>query len=214
MIGMSTILTQLLPNGHRGRFIGGYEKHLQGNQYSHTRMRQQIDLMNDVTKFLAYGIPPLGATFSKSANDCENNPPQTNSNPIPPSEFLGEYRHSLTADANTTSECEVCIDRNSSAKVSIFLDRHTAQMDLLDPQGNPIIPSIPQITEFGGGKIIEFVLTNPDVGTYHFQLRSVDNTSNAIINLQYDNEGSYLKHPIVPSFFPIQENFAKRKLFW
>jgi len=177
-----------MDNGHRGRFIGGWEMHLRGDETKHTRIREHQPTIKSVTRFLATGVPPEGSTLSGTAYDCVDDPspgpvPMATESPEP-----GLNVVTLEAGAHATVDVLTHVDANSTVDVTAIVEGSGAGLDVLDPGGQSVVPATPEIVDFGDARSITFSLSAPVAGVYTLRLTADAEAATALVQFGFDNQ--------------------------
>jgi pimeloyl-ACP methyl ester carboxylesterase len=182
------------PNGHVGRFVGGLEW---GRDLGHSEIKSDPETIYHVTRFLAHGCPPAGSSLSGDSgcgldNDWVRYPQQ----------ILGEYVAKFTAETQQLAEAPVYIDGNPSVVVAVMIEGVGAGFDLLDPDGESLVPGDAEVIDLEGGVFITFSVDNPPVGLCMLHLAAGDEAATAYVTVTFDNERSLSidvpSEPVVP----------------
>jgi len=183
------------PNGHTGRFIGGVECSVDAGH---------IGFMNDpavtflATWFLAQAHRPPGGKLSGDDRDGEDV-----GSPCAPGLPPGCYWGKLAGSVHEVVEVPLYIDTNPSIDVSAAVEGADAAFDMLDPNGQSLVPDDAEIIDFEGGAfIIMFSIDAPPVGVSTLQLAAGDEAATAYVTIAFDNQRwlrlDLPEEPVVP----------------
>lgn len=168
-----------VPNGHKKRFLSGWEKHLDG--VGHTGITEDADVIFMATKFLFHGIAPDGATLAGSTSDCQEYPG------LRTEELPARYSTTLATDGQPTAFEIMYLDENSFIEVSIFLEGAGASFDMLSG-GSSLIPPDAEYLELAGARYLQFNVEEPPPGLVVLFLAAGTEDAQVGVGLKFANQ--------------------------
>lgn len=188
-LGVGRTMTSALvkPNGHRERFVGGWEWH---TPWPHSHgVTEQDSAMKHSARFFATGNRPddqltwfVFKSVPGDAYACIDDPFPDNEGPAP-----GLFGKHIEAAAGESEQLPVGLDATTRLNVSVLAEPADATFDLLGPSQQSLIPSNHTLTEMDDGWLLTFEVEGPPVGEATIELVAGTRDSSAVVTLAFNN---------------------------